>query len=147
MKPDKKIILEVGTLGTETLVLSTISIHTSVEIPFTGWIIDHNLNHRPNVGDLFEVNDKGIWVNKIQYQVHNYEIATVLGKQEQDLLVYGNKIGECVIRDYKNGSTRPAVFDIQRGDKLLLIEYMRSSYGVLRNITQEKMKYEHSRAR
>ena len=94
------------------------------------------------VPDLFEVDNKGIWKLKTPYLVHTYELATVLGKRRNDLLVYGNKIGETIIKNYNfspinNGN---ATFDVQRGDELLLSEYVRAKFAVLRNITQERIK-------
>ena len=81
---------------------------------------------------------------KTTYKIHNYELATVLGKQSNDLLVCGKKINKLEIKNYTSNLNTPwAVFDIKRGNKLLLQEIASGKFAILHNITQEKL-YHHA---
>ena len=99
----------------------------------------------PRVGDMIQKIENNPWTLEVGYNTHTYELATVIGKQGNDLLVYGNKhVGERIIRNYSSAVAQNnplAVFDIQRGDELLLNECPRDTFTIIYNITQEKLKY------
>ena len=131
-------ILKKGTYGVSGITTDAFSImpfqyYNNVYLP------DQNIKN----GDMLELTDGKIWKFKSLYKVHTYELATVLGNENGNLLVYGNKIGEHVIKNYRTAFLRkkPEVFEVQRGDELLLHEYACTKYSILHNITQAAIKY------
>ena len=100
----------------------------------------------PKIGDIIEIKETPVFkdaITKTSYKIHNYELATVLGVQQDNLLVCGKKIGKREIKNYSTALlNRPwAVFEVQRGDSLLLQEIASGKFAILHNITQEKIYY------
>lgn len=122
--------------------ISSISTETFNTMPFKVNDLVFLPDQTPKVGDLIEFTTDLVWKLKTPYQIHTYELATVLGKRANDLLLYGNKIGEIKLTNFQEKATdNNAAFDIQRGDVLLLSEYARGKFSISHNIMQSQMKY------
>lgn len=123
--------------------ISSISTETFNKMPFKTNNLVFLPNKTPKVGDLIEFNTELDWKLKTPYEIHTYELATVLGVQDYDLLlVYGNKIGEMKLTNSNSRAhDNNAAFDIQRGDVLLLNEWARGKFSISHNITQSQIKY------
>lgn len=79
------------------------------------------------------------WSEKTQYSGHSYELAVVMATRGNDLLVYGNKIGEHIID--KDQTSLPQTFlEIKRGDELLL--EVKKRIFIVNNITMAKLKFD-----
>lgn len=144
MTLQKAIIYEVKPLAAskDLYNISSISTETFNTMPFKVNDLVFLPDQTPKVGDLIEFTQDLTWKVKIPYKIHTYELATVLGKQVHDLLVYGNKIGEIKLNDFHLKATdNTAAFDIQRGDVLLLSEWARGKFSISHNITQSQIKY------
>ena len=117
-----------------------------IKIPFKQLSLSVTGNAKLKTADLIQKKCGSQLVTPqsiVPYNIHSYELATVIGVQEKDLLLYGNKIGERIIKNYPSAQLQPnnAVFGIQRGDELLMLEYTRGEYAIIHNITQAKLKY------
>ena len=124
--------------------VSVISTEGLNKIPFGKKIILTADNTKLKKGDLIYTEHGTKVVEIVPYNIHSYELATVIGVQEKDLLLDGDKIGERIINNYPSKPQlqhNNATFGIQRGDELLLTEYLRGEYAIVHNITQAKMKY------
>lgn len=122
------------------LIIATISTNPLNKMPFktfTGTI-------STKVGDLYTLYEDNSLYLTTPYNIHTFELATVIGKKEKDLLVYGDKIGEKIIKDYQSQPRlNNALFDVQRDDELLLSKQARNQFVVIHNITQAYKKYNH----
>lgn len=131
---DSKDLYNVSTISTDAFDKKAFRVNDLIFLPHT----------MPKFGDMFEIKDGKTWSLKSNYQIHNYELATVIGRQGNDLLVYGDKIGEQIIQHYPSAHLHAnnATFDIQRGDDLLLKEYARNKFTIIHNITQSQIKHQ-----
>lgn len=141
---------------TQTYLLST---KASNKNPFFESFLIINDGAKLGYGDLIWRDFGSKLVKEIvPYNMHSYELATVIGVEKEDLLLCGEKIGKKIIKNYPAERTilltryvpNYALFGIQRGDELLLDTNPCSKYrefDIIHNITQEKLRYaaEHQR--
>lgn len=102
-------------------------------------------------GMIFEqkFTDDNITSSKVSsYQDHNYDIATVLGiDDDKRIFVYGKKIGEQMISAMHAIYHGAAGWGIKPNDELLIeilkkTEYKEKNYAIVHNITHAQKKYE-----
>jgi hypothetical protein len=140
---------------TQTYLIST---KASNKKPFFESFLIINDGAKLGYGDLIWRNFGSKLVEEIvPYNMHSYELATVIGVEKEDLLLCGEKIGKKIIKNYPAERTilltkyeNYALFGIQRGDELLLDTNPCSKhheFDIIHNITQEKLRYaaEHRR--
>ena len=98
-----------------------------------------------SLGDMCEetwAHKAGRYNFKSLYQNHPYELATVIGIEENDLLVCGTKINKMIIPGYRMATENKfATFGINRNDKLLLKQELNGAFKIIHNITQAKMAF------
>jgi len=138
------IIYEVDrVLGSKDLYnISFVSTDSFTKMPFREIKSVFIPDTEPKFGDMFTIKDGKTWELKTPYKIHTYELATVLGKQNNDLLLCGNKIDEIKLINFSTKAhDNNAAFDIRRNDELLLNEYARGKFEILHNISQSQIKY------
>lgn len=122
--------------------VQTISINRQSKQPFQATKLLHEMPsarkkdelHRLKPGAMFKVLDDGSWKFEAPYNMHNYDIAKVIGVTTHTFLIYSKKVGEQELPFY----AYPLIaYGLQRGDELLI-----KGKKIVHNITMAKMKYE-----
>ena len=123
-----------------TYVYELISTGAFDKEPYTR-IADSDLGQHPAIGAIVEQNGKKI-TEFLPYEEHSFEYATVVGINNDELYVYGNKIGHKIINKYStiNSMQFDQIFEFHRGDKLLL--EIDKEIHIVHNIDQAKLLYE-----
>lgn len=112
---------------------SLISLNPRDKKPFCKVVF--NVRYKPNsfgFGSVIKSVENSGWSRVYKYNEHKYDYVVVLEKHKNNLIVFGNKIGERNI-EINNDYTH-----IERGDHLLLDTYHDI---VVHNVTCAKMKY------
>lgn len=119
---------------------SHVSINGTAIMPYKQSMLqDHEVANNLVFGTLFE-SVAGRNIPRKYYNEHDYDLAVVLGEDvpNQELLVFGNKIGEQIIS--KNNTINRNYRFYQRGDKLLLHK-VKKGYEIIHNVSQAMLKY------
>ena len=97
-----------------------------------------------SMGSIIEQHGNN-WIEILPYEEHSFEYAVIVGTNDEDLYVYGNKIGHQTInKGMQINRVFPGpIFEFHRGDKLLL--EVNKRIHIVHNISQAKLIYEMQR--
>lgn len=109
---------------------TTISLNKNNKRPFHRIIIPIAVAQYFEFGSIIGISENGRCETKCDYQNHQYDCASVLDKFSDEVVVFGNKIGEISI------SIKDIPVNIERGD-LLLIDAHHNC--IVHNITRAKI--------
>lgn len=141
MEDNKELLIGYSHAFGDKYNISTVSTDPLAYMPIIDRVIDNGPGLFP-----FARGDVGTYAPKTQnwellerYKKHDFEIATVLGEDEENkkLLVYGVKIGERVISTRNNILHNYTFY--QRGD-FLLLRLNPNADEIIHNITQQILK-------